>query len=76
MTPKEAIMCDDQELQPDDELEDEPQEEFIIDPNQPVILICMNCMEENEEIKLRSVQNNRCWNCGCRVDPDYFPWRP
>ena len=68
-------MCEDQDRQPDDELDDEPQEEFAIDPNQPVTLICMNCMEENEEIKLRSVQNGRCWNCGYVVDQNFFIWR-
>lgn len=66
---------DDQEPQLDDELTDEAEEEFAVDPDQPVTLICTNCMSENEEVKLRAVQNNRCWNCGSVVDQNFFIWR-
>ena len=65
-------MCDDQEFLPDDEMVDELQEEFVTDHDQPVILICTHCMAENEEVKLRSVQNKRCWNCGSVVDQSVF----
>lgn len=68
-------MCDENEPQPEDELEDEPLGEFLDDPDQPETQVCKKCMAENEVVKLRTVQNNRCWNCLADFNEFSLYWR-
>ncbi|MHB1461204.1 MAG: hypothetical protein ACYC1M_07990 [Armatimonadota bacterium] len=57
-------MCDEHDPEPEDELDDESQADLGSDNEQPGLLMCMYCMADNDEVKLRAVQHNQCWKCG------------
>ncbi len=61
-------MNEERDPEPEDELDDESQAELGPDNEQSKILTCMYCMADNDEVKLRAVQHNRCWQCGKVVD--------
>ena len=68
-------MSHESDPQPDEKLADAPQEEPLDEEDQPETEVCKNCMAENDVVKLRTEQNNRCWKCGADFNEYSFFWR-